>query len=492
MKSALTALVVLAALVSWHGIAHLRNGGWAFDSDAAYLDQSVAAHIQEHGSYGVRGAEQVPALRDTLWRWMLVPFAGGPYAIQGAIALSVVAAALAVMLAVSLGRAFHAAAGLAAGLWTAIATRWAIECWSGLSLTMGSLLATGAVLICLRGFDRQEEPLPLSAAFLVGLACLLRIEFAVLWIAFWIHAMVTALVRRGEKEMVVVALRGLNGVLLIALLAAPVFYLNMKSLGVPWPILPASGQRTGAWSALFPAGLNSIWLKIAWGVGLALLIAETLRDRAAAGRLLPITVLVVLPPALSVLSAILGTDASAAIFTALAPLWIATAAFGAAEGLARLARALSRSDSIARWALAAVTVWIGIASLPAFVARSREAAERVRQSVDQREAVERAIVLQAGTSRVVLTDAPGWLLHHDRERRILDAGGQLSAEVLASVGPDRKVDDSSVAAWALREKADLLVLWSKGRDALAASLGPQYLAGAEPVRVARITRPAGP
>ena len=507
MKSALIAIVLFAALATWHGRIHLRDGGWAFASDSAYLDQKIATHLIREHVHGVAADHPVPALRNTLWRFVVSPMAGTPNAVLFTIAVSLAFAAGALMASISIARHLHPSAALAAGVLAAVGSSLAIAAWSGTPETFAAALLAGAVAMHIRSFDEGEDPLSTSSALLLGLAALLRLEYAGVWLLLWLHAFLVAGIRQGRGETAVVLFRGMNGFFMIGLLCAPLIAINLRTIGVPWPMQPGIGGWAGFGSAYRQAlgflhgspVFQTLALKWLVWAGLATILVDFLRDRSRIISVLPLILYVLSPFIYVCASALLGWDGASGFFNGLSLVWLAVAARGVmaltdgiAWGLGRAAPGTVKPLTSPLLAVV-VTALVAVLSLPAFAAASKEAGLAVKTQVDARENLERVALGKLRDVRVPVTDQPGWILFRSKHSDVVDLTGETTMHVLALVGPGGKIDLDGLKRLVAERHADALVLWGDKFEDMKATLGGLPVdMGLPTPYVARLTTSAVP
>ncbi len=463
MKSAWLGLMLLGVLVAWCGKLHLRDGGWAFADDAAYLDQRIAANVASGNGYAAIAGHPAPAIRDTLWRFLLAPLAGSTNGLFFSVLLGIVFAALSVVAASRLAKHLNPSSGAASAVLAATFSGLAVAAWSGLSDALAALLVTSAVASHLGSFESQQEPLSFRAAVLVGLAVLLRAEFGLVWLIFWLHAMIVAALRKGDREMQLVVLRGLNGALVIALALAPLLSINLKATGVPWPAWPGpTPERTGFAAAFALAhqatALRSVIPLLLLWAALALLAWRGFREKEPAAGLFPVLLYMLVPIFFAAAAFGLGWAAAPSFFRAFAPVWLAILAAG-----------LCSAPGVGRFGFGIAVLLLAF-SIPSSLAQIESATADVQAAVDRREMLEDVLANPLNSFKTVATDDPGWMGTRGGFN-VFDLTGETIKETLA---PVQRGDFDGVVDAAREAKCDALILWRE-KDASWADRFPHKI-----------------
>lgn len=492
---------VLAALLAERRAA----GGSVFVSDRACADMAVARTLVLDGTYGLQPGAPCPAVRDTLWRLALAAAGWLVGSVRvAALLLGTVCAIGTLLLVLRLARLLfpfppfilYAAVLLIAapGLLT--------NALSGTSLPLATLLATAACLLHVEGMRDRRPVLSLGVAILVGLLAWIRLEFVLLWIVFWVQAALRITPEgAGEGRRAAAMVKGLTGLLLLAVLLLPLFAWNLHWLGVAWPQAAGAPMTLNAWAdrPLGEAAGRQIVLSLrmlpslfgsasgvpllqgfvgrlfAW-FGAGLLVVLTLRRGEEYPFLLVPLLLVLLPAGLALLYPYRGADSAAVVLGSLGPLFLLAAAFGifrlpfAAENLYRKWKSgLPEATGFDIWWTAVgglLLLWalVGMGRFAARTAVERADLVQARQFVSD--------VLVSGRARAgrILTDAPGWVAF-THAVPVADLGGEFTPALLPALRPDGRWGREGLEEYLLEQPADLLILWHGGQEELTGWLG---------------------
>ena len=476
--------------------------------ERALADWSVARTLVTDHVYGLQASTPAPLLKDSLWRILLAVagwFTGSVQAAAWLLGALCAAGTLLVLLALA-RRLFpfppfiYFAAALAV-----IMPGLATQALSGTSIPLAMLLATAAALAHVDGLQGRRRILPAWAAVFVGLLLWIRVEFAVLWLIFWVHAlcMMKPAGAKGEGRRVA-AVRGLSGLFVLALFMLPLVARNVRLLEVPWPQMPGAALSAQALAGLAPARMIGRSLALAWdvlpglfasasgvpllqnGLGrlyvwfgvilLGVLAGWRVGDRAHTLALFDV---VLAPVFLALVIPFLGMDSATTVLGALGPMFTLAAAFGIfrapflAEQLYRKWKeGLPEAEGfVIWWALAGgVLLLVAVLSMGRFTSRSvREMADRGRV----RESASRLLLSGRIPVRSAVTDLPGWMAFaHDLP--ILDLTGEFSPGLLTYVGEDGQWSREGLDRVRQEQKPDVAVLGGPDAEFLD-SLLPETL-----------------
>lgn len=519
-------LLFLILLVTVVGLKRQMLGSLGFLRDEAYLNLVVSSHLVNHGFYGAAG-EAVPATQDTLWRlliagcdWLCDDLSSAPYLLGAATGLLLLAAVLGLARHVGRGTTFSALAVLLAILGTALP----LDSMSGLASVLATLLMTLAFSLHVRSFHTGRSPLSLGSAFLLGLAALVRVDFAAVWVALALHAVVLCLLWRAPgRNALVVLIRSLSGGVIIAIVLAPVLWWNMRVIGVPWPrfadaplALDAVTADAGALRAqvvhLMGEALRQGWSwlqgqspflqglpeRLFFWLGSIVLVVDAAR-RPERRPLTGLLAVLLVPLVISPLYPYIGTSSHFALWRSLQPVEVLLAAYGVlrlADGITVL---LDRSGRIVQPFVRTVVPVLLVGAFVVLNGASRNvrngwaARNQLRQQMESRERVAAQLKeLGAAPSAILVTDSPGWLLAQGATA-VVDLSGQVTPQVLAYLGAGGAWDLEALRHYVNSRGATALVLWNPDASGLAARLGcPAGPADAAAPRVCALSPSAAP
>ena len=467
------------------------TGGFGFLADNAYLDLAVARTLLQDGSYGAMRGHDIPMTRDVAWRaalagasWLLGSYKAASYV------LGLHCALFTVLLTLRLARGLVPSVRfiLATGMVLLMAPPLFLDGASGTASILAMFLATGACVLHIKGLGEAERPLPHSSAFLIGLAAAVRIEFALLWIVFTMHAMVMSFFYyRRESGFAYTLLKSMSGLVLIAICLAPVFGWNWAFVGVPWPRMPgapmaldalahgspiqALGKAAGACiprvydMLLATPLLQGLWARSTVVLGVVFLSWSAFSHRDWRHyAVLPLAA-VTLPALLGMVVPFLGWEGSEVVLRALSPAWAVVAVFGVHKVGFLVERLLEKSGLAEKLHLRVGMVFgvLMLSLLISAAARNRDAVRldlQARAKCEQeRDKVSRILRSGALKDGVAVTDRPGWLAFIYKTE-LIDLTGETSPRILTRLGKDGKVDIDQVAELLRTERAATLILWS--------------------------------
>jgi hypothetical protein len=511
LGAALLYLTLLLVLVAGKREVMGHHG---FLSDDSYLNLVVAQHLLQHGSYGV-GGERIPATQDTLWRlliagcdWLCDDLASAPYLLGALIGALLLAALLRLGRRVDTGIACAALAVLLLVLGTGLPR----DAVSGMSTVLAMLLVTLAFGRHVRSFAGTNTPLALGSALALGLAALVRVEFAAIWLALALHAVLLCLLWRGSpRSALAVVIRTINGLLLIGIILAPVIWWNMRVIGVPWPRIAAAPLALDAMSgggASVPAQVAALAgeaLRQGWGwmqaqapllqgspercffwIGCGWLLADALR-RPEARPLTGMLAVLLVPLVLAPLHPFVGTSSHFVLWRSLQPVEALLVAYGAWRLAQGIAAALARLAPTWPAGLRLAVPVLLIGALPVLNGVSRSVRMEVarrdlwRVALDERAQVKDALAATGAEGAVLVSDRPGWLLHSGHAGAVVDLSGQTTPQVLAFLDNAGAWDLDGLRRYVESRDAVAAVLWAPSAQQLAGALGgpsnPESAAG---------------
>lgn len=523
MRWLLPSLVLVAGLCALH--VHRRATGPVFADDSAYAALAVARTLMQDGVYGLQpAAGAVPAVRDTLWRliltgagWLLGSLRVSALLLGGLCALGTM------LLMLRLARLLFPFPPfiLYAALLLTAAPGLLPNALSGTSLPLATLLALIAALLHIEGLQDRRAVLPAGAALSVGALAWIRLEFLLLWLLFWLHAvLVVPPTPQGRGRRTWALVRGLTGVWTLALLMLPLVAWNLYTIHVPWPQTPGAPLTLDVWTREAPVDILRRHSALALGVlprmYEALAGAPLLRNRLARlfvwfGALLIaglsfsrgptrnarrasadgpemgvaggteraysliLLQLLLLPIGLAALHPYLGAGSVAVVIGATAPLYVLAAAFGIfrvpflAERLYRKWKAgLPAARGFAVWWSAAGGLLLLLALLDlGRVAHSRRTELAVWAA--GRQFVSDALLSDPALRgiRAVAADEAGWLAFAHAVP-VMDLSGEFTPEMITALGPEGNWDSNALRELLRERQPDVLVLWQPAAPARAA------------------------
>lgn len=496
---ALPLLLLVISLMACNSLQRKRAGTDLRIADEAYRDLVMAKTWSEQGVYGATANQPSPAIRDVLWRGALA----GLYKItdkgmQAAFWFGLLASLGTLWLVLRLARQLFPYEPFL--YVAAILLVWGpgliSSALSGLSLPLGTFLVMAAVSAHFDGLRDPAQMLPLTSALLLGLALWLRVEFALLWIILVVHALLHRVWRSdSEKPAVgVILVRGLNGLLILALFLSPLLAWNMHVLKYPWPRMPgvpmagdlwmtadlgaslalmahhmvdALGEAFGRLAALGPlAGPIGILFYL---LGLGLLIHQSLRSQEER----PFVFLGIAPLLVPVFFALIyphtGWSAYESIAMSVQPmLWLVVA-----YGVIRLPLHVyalrekwfpnisPRHFLILSWSVpgALLALWL----LGSMVTHSKAQARQVEDIAYQRNLISAAIEHEGLLRDLFVSDEPGWL-KWEHQVAVIDLTGEWDPELLYCVDQSGHLDPDRTERLLEKASVDTVLLWSMTMD----------------------------
>ena len=495
-------VVALCAVVVRQKV--LGPGLSCFD-DGTYADFAVARNLIEKHAYALYPEQPAPAGRDVLCRLTIALTAivtGDESA--AAYILGAVFSLMTVLFCLRLSRLLFPFPPfiLYSTVLLILAPSLLLNTVDQPSLAMSSALFIAACLFHVEGLSERHMPLPMRSALLVGLLMWIQLEFFMLWIVFFAHAIIMNRLNRARSiNTAMVVTRGLTGAFLLALCVFPLIAWNVSVIQVPWPQAigapfvmdtwlsagPGEAVRTyfslagGAWSLSFSklyatpflSGLFErivVWLGVLFITGLAIWRSE---ERPYT---LLLFLLLLMPACYTLVYPCLGWQAAAPVFSALTPLCIIAASFGVfrisflVDSLCRKwKQGLPAAFGFRAW-------WIVMGSILLLVCLIRNNSLLNRRNsclveqMDSRAAVSHVIKSGAIRGKWIVTDRPGWLAYTHRAR-VVDLNGEFTPQVLACLDDKGGIDVSKLGAYLAGEKPDSMILWTPDNE-FASSLVP--------------------
>ncbi len=347
-------VVVLMALSS----QRTPDGERAYVADEAYRSLVVGRTLVEARIYGASRTETIPMLHDTLWHGLIGAVSvviRDPSAV--ATLLGVLFGALTVLLLIRLCRSVfpYPFYGYFTAALLVLTPRLATLSLSGTSTPLAMCLILAAIVEHIESLSRTGKGLPKRSSLYIGLAMWLRLEFVVVWILLWVHALLMSCLPADKKPKLAISLcRGVNGILLMALLVLPIFLWNQaQPIRVPWPRLPDVPMAANDWVELGSAAAWSatvswigegttearslmrseamppgFWARLFFALGWLLLLYQVIRTRES--RVLSFFLLppLIMPVLMGPLYPYLGGHSFALIAASMRPVMILLVSYG--------------------------------------------------------------------------------------------------------------------------------------------------------------------
>ncbi len=491
-------LLCVVVLLEKHSVGRLT-----FVDDASFVNVAVARTVVDSHLYGLQPGAPMPAVQDGLWR-MLLAFCGwitGDFSGM-AIVLGAAFALLTVLLCLRFARLLFPFPPfiLYASVLLIVAPRLLMDAVSGTSLPLATALVTAACLLHIEGLANRMTPLSVRSAILVGLLLMIRLEFALLWVVFFLHAFVLSLFRsRGPTAAIYVITRGITGLMVLALCFFPLLAWNLNVARVPWPQAVGAPFTMDAWLSSSPTAILHDYLAWAWhaipaayaqlyqtpflgGIlerlltwfGVLSIAGLSIWRHEERPYTLLLFVLLLLPPCYALAYPYLGWHAASMVFSTLSPLWIMAAAFGIfripflIENLYRKwKQGLPEAQGFSIWWAVMCSVLLILCVTKTGIQLHRHLGAAVeRQTI--RQALSEAI--DAGQfGALCASDEPGWLAFVAGEH-VIDLNGECTLEVLTCLDGRGNLDIAKLAGYLAERKPDSLLLWKQDRDAIVAAV----------------------
>ncbi|HMP74956.1 MAG TPA: hypothetical protein PKE12_01550 [Kiritimatiellia bacterium] len=468
-----------------------------YPMDRAYADLAIAREWATSGLLGA-GGERLPAHMDSLWQGLLaLAYRGGAQLLATPLIVSLPFALISLWAVLLWARAIQPRP---AYLWWTTAA-WvltaplALDAFSGRSLVLACALAAAAFVIHQRGLRPGATPLPLIAAALVGLALLVRVELAVLWVLFGLHALVLAALRRIDASWQVVLVRWINGFILGAIFLLPVIWWNRQALEVPWPVAPdaattaifagmpgaaESGGAAAAWTALLrgPYLADSL-IRLFVLAGAGCLAYDLYRGRVPAAAS-AVFLGVLAPPVFAVLYPFLGAEALPHIQRALLPAWVLLAGYAVLRGADGLDQLTGRAHLPVPRAYIFIAAIILLGAMPV-LAGLRGQVLAHRDLRDARNAAHEAraqVAMKLGPAAQfqggLVSEQPGWLMFQ-RYSKVFDLSGRLHPVAINWIYGGALRDSKGFTDYLRGQGIGTAVFWSPAPASIATQFScPPY------------------
>ncbi len=482
--------------------------GRAFVSDDAYRNLVMANVLKDAGVYGVSPDQPVPMVQDMLWR---VGLAGAQFMVpDGLTAVRILGMLFGVLALLQLIRLCQVVFPYPLfGYYTAglvvLAPGLAAAALSGLAVPLAMYLVTAALVRHLENISGSGSGIPLASVCFIGLAMWVRLEFIVVWLLLLTHSLVWGAIP-GERRpsLLTVVLRGVNGILILALFLLPVLAWNMHVLQVPWPRLPgvpltanlwAIEGAGAAWSAtvhVMGEGWESAGVRfrehafpgmalgrVFFWIGCLLLVIQAVRSREERPFALFLLMTPIMVPFLFGLAyPYVGWTSLPIIAASFLPVMVAITAYGVVrlpfvvESVAGpwLPPRLTTDRSFAVWWGAAGGLLI-LLSVSAQVRETRAETQSLRAQLEERAWLASLIDKEALTRDRFISDRPGWLVWR-HGLAMLDLRAEWSPDLLPFVSLEGDYDVDPLGAYVerLNPPPGVLVVWNPDFQPLAGIL----------------------
>lgn len=459
-------------------------------NDDSYAHLSVAWQVASDGGFCLVDGQRIPLTRDALWQVLLAGLICIFRNDQGMLfllgALCAVATSLVVLRLARLMFPFPSFVVFSACA-VVVAPGFLLPVLGGSSLILGMLLVTSATLLHIEALQGRRTVLPLAAALLIGLSACLRIESALWWLVFTLHAALYTFWAKGRFSLGEVLLKSLSGFMMIAVCLFPLVAWNVNFFSVPWPQIPEATLTANVWSQWHPAAvvqaglkasagavgptfgtwsqlpyLNSFvgWLALLFGA-LVLLSIGFLRDEEKPYSIIPFSLLA-LPGLALMVAPYTGMSSFAWVFGTALPMLVLLSVFGLfripffiEELYRRWKEGLPSAFGFRIWWCASCSLfalWLLLSSFRV----TQEYYNCLTNREDQRHAVAVEWVLLDDTD-VLATDQPGWAARMLRPGHVIDLRGWYSPEWLALQDDDYSRNlflAQREVSWILRQGED--------------------------------------
>ena len=468
--------------------------GLTFPDDDVYVHHEVARSVAESFTYGV-SSNRIAAVQDTSWRIALTGvglLTGTLNSVSGSYLLSAVCGIVAILLTLRLARLLFPFPLFItySSILVVLAPGLVLDTMNGSSTALATALVLGATLSHVEGLADRRRCLSFSTAILLGMASWIRVEFALLWIIFWIHAAVVYMFQNDEPRLVpYAAIRGGSGSMILALILFPLFVWNVSLCGAFWPSPPEAATAMGellqtvdpeappahlSYAMSFAMLVNHGFLHIPVarffvGLGFVVMLALCWRQNEARYcSVIPIATFV-MPVLHGFAYPLLGWEGTTVVYRALAPLYMITAAYG----IFRLPSAIESLKTSWKnrlqgtpffhgwWSVTASVLFFTCLQYNARLIEQR--VELLRDVTAVRGVIDKGFEQHRLTAQTVLTDQPGWFAFTHR-LATLDLTGALSPALFSCVGDTAGMDAGCVKEVIRRHRPDLLVYWNPCYD----------------------------
>ena len=477
------------------------GGGLSFLDDRTYADLTVARNLVDEQAFALYPEQAAPAVHNVLWR-LAVAVTAAVTGDAGAAAyiLGAVFSLVTILICLRLSHLLFPFPPfiMYSAVLLILAPSLLLTAVDQPSLAMSTALVLAACLFRVEGLSERRTPLPMRSALLVGLLMWIQLEFFILWIVFFIHAIVTnALNRERSTNTALVVTRGFTGVLLLALCLFPLLAWNFSVIQVPWPQVVGAPFVMDQWVSAGPVEAIRSYLSLAGGAfpvafsklyatpflsgsfeqiivwfGVLFITGLSIWRPEERPYTLVLFLLLLVPACYALVYPYLGWQAATPVFSALSPLCIIAASFGIfripflIENLySKWKKGLPAPSGFSAWWIAMGSILLLVCLIRSGSQLNARNAARVTQ-LDARAAVSEAIKSGAIPGRWVVTDQPGWITYAHRVR-VVDLTGEFTPQVLACLDDRGGLDASELGAYLAGENPDSMVLWMPEHESVA-------------------------
>ncbi len=483
------------------------TGEREFLADEAYRNLVVAQTLRQSSTYGIHADHPIPMFNDTLWRgllaashWLFDDLRVGVNA--WGLVLTIITLSLLMRLSrlvfpfplfvYFVGGLFILRPGTIAGA------------LSGLATPLALCLVTAAVVFHLERLAVTGRGLPVRSAVCIGLAAWLRLEWIVVWLALWLHVFIVAWIPAPQQPRAGASFfRGLNGLLLIALLLLPLFAYNASHLQsiwagqwIPWLRLPGIPMAADAWATLgaatalaetvthiqagwrlgFAAMGNllfgqGLFVALFFTIGYVLLLIQGIRSREDRGHLFFVLWPWSVPFFFGLLYPYVGVDGLEVLIQSVAPVLTLVVAFGAVRMPFVFASSFSKrwpaytSDQMFRYWWTGAGAILVLALMVGQWQQTRGYRAALNTRMDERQTLTQAIEENGLMRDRFVTDEPGWLVWRHRAR-VMDLQGEWTPQLIEALDATGAFEPDALerVAFRMQPPPTAVVLWRLGPE----------------------------
>ncbi|MFT5494977.1 MAG: hypothetical protein ACI9TH_000368 [Kiritimatiellia bacterium] len=440
--------------------------------EAGYLDLSVANNLSGQGKYLASKEDVMPFTGNVLWHYLLAittKLIKDP--VNAAYLLGYFFSLSTLLVCVQIARRLLGFQPyvIAALCFLALSPAMVYAATSGGPLALAMLLIALALERHLGGLHGQRTVLPASAALFIGLAMLIRIEFVLLWVIFWLHAGIASTMHWNKRlKAGVVATQGLTGLLICLVLVWPLINKNVLLIKVAWPapvqmsseLLP---RIVDSFSLLFASSILGPIEGVLLLFGLVMAGYSLSAHRRQVASLLPILLATILPFSYALMSIFTGWQGAELVLYAFAPVYILTGVYGLFRfpGIIKAVNNGGGKGAIAGFAV--LLLLIALIRIAVYADADLKQRKAFKTWQDQYVAL---IEKQKLIGGICLTDQPGWIGYTGMQRPI-DLTGRSSVAVLKCAYPPGGLDEAKIIELTRARQPELLVLWQEAHYPLA-------------------------
>ena len=492
------ALVFCVALCAVVVEQKASGGGLDFPADDAYRNLAVAQTLVAEHTYALQADAAIPAVRDVLWRTLVaaVGWATGSY-LTASYLMGALLGLITLLLCLRLARLLFPFPPfiLYSSVLLILSPGLLSGCVDGTSHALTTTLVTAAILLHVEGLIGHRSPLSVACLLMVGLLVLIRIEFAFLWLVFFLHALIISISERREDDTTAfLILRSITGWLILALFLFPLMAWNLRVVRVPWPQAVGAPMTADAWAdagggEMFGryAGLALSGMKGAFGFmhhtpflsgaferiltwfGALFIVGLSIGRKDERPFSIVCLLMLLLPVFYGLAYPFSGWAPAPELFSTLGPLWVITAAFGIFR-VPFLVEALYRKWKEGLPAATGFNIWWTVMGsllvLVCLFRTSHALQDRMKRIIGEkavRQAVAAAVRSLPASGQPVVTDVPGWLAYAE-QLRVIDLSGESTPEVLACLDRGGKLSADELRGLLDELRPGAAVVWNEEND----------------------------